>query len=64
MAERKTIYIDDAAMKIIEKAPGESLARKVNGVVIRYGEIIEIRPDLAISSSDAIKEKLKDALTK
>lgn len=62
MAERKTIYIPDEAQKIIDAAPGNSLSAKITGIVIRYGEIIEIKPELAISDHQAVKDRLKKEL--
>ena len=63
MADRKTIYIPADAQRIIDNAPGSSLSSKISGIIIRYGEIIAIRPDLAITSSDAVKERLTSALS-
>lgn len=40
MASRKTIYISDAAETVIGQAD-ESLSGRINGIVIRYGGIVE-----------------------
>ena len=62
MAERKTIYLTDETKKIIDAAPGSSLSAKIAGIVTRYGEIITVRPELAITPQDAARQRIEKEL--
>jgi hypothetical protein len=62
VAERKTIYLPDEIKSIIDAAPGNSLSSKIAGIVTRYGEIITVRPELAITPQDAARERIEKEL--